>query len=81
MPGELESLHCPICDWLGNLEGEEWNEACELIASWQGDKQPRIVHVRSDDLRAVYNAVLDADEEGLAGHAEPMMRIAAAITR
>ncbi|WP_374981337.1 hypothetical protein PSGK_09870 [Pseudomonas solani] len=36
--------------------------------------------MRIDDLRAVYNAVLDADEEGLAGHAEPMIRIAAAIS-
>lgn len=81
MPGELKSLHCPVCDWLEKLEGEEWNEACELIANWQADKQPRIVHVRSDDLRAVYNAVLDADEEGLAGHAEPMMRIAAVLKR
>lgn len=81
MPGELKSLHCPVCDWLEKLEGEEWNNACELIASWQADKEPRIIHVRSDDLRAIYNAVLDADEEGLAGHAEPMMRIAAAIKR
>lgn len=83
MTTDIENLHCPVCDWLENLEGDDWVEACQLIASWRkekGEKEAKVVHVRTDDLRAVYSAVIDADEEGLAGHAEPMMRIADAIT-
>ncbi|CAN7417554.1 hypothetical protein LJR232_002558 [Aquipseudomonas alcaligenes] len=89
MTTDIENLHCPVCDWLENLEGDDWVEACQLIASWKKEKDEKeakeakksqVVHVRTDDLRAVYNAVIDADEEGLAGHAEPMMRIADAIT-
>lgn len=83
MTTDTENLHCPGCDWLENLEGEDWVEACQLIASRRkekGEKEAKVVHVRTDDLRAVYSAVIDADEEGLAGHAEPMMRIADAIT-
>ncbi|MDN4146001.1 hypothetical protein QYE80_13485 [Pseudomonas tohonis] len=85
MTTDIENLHCPVCDWLEDLEGDDWVEACQLIATWRKEKDEReaketqVVHVRSDDLRAVYRAVIDADEEGLAGHAEPMIRIAAAL--
>lgn len=36
-----QAIECPVCDWLENLEGDDWNAACEEIAAFakQGGKE------------------------------------------
>ena len=36
-----QAVECPVCDWLENLEGDDWNAACEEIAAFakQGGKE------------------------------------------
>ncbi|MDY1175719.1 hypothetical protein ACM719_12520 [Pseudomonas aeruginosa] len=36
-----QTIECPVCDWLENLESDDWNAACEEIAAFakQGGKE------------------------------------------